>query len=115
MFPNNIHCLKTSVGDLYIEERQDVLIELESTGEEVLSIILDAYNLRVAPFISSRPAPGRDIIPNRHEWLILTKDGRVFGQEDYLMKRLSCSKRVLNKYQDVHALTSRGLNIDIGS
>lgn len=40
---------------------------------------------------------------------------RVFLQEDYLVTRLYRSERVLDKYNDVHALSACGLNVDLGS
>lgn len=46
---------------------------------------------------------------------MLTQDRRVFLHEEYLVKHLSSSERVLNQYQYVHALVSRGLNNGIRS
>lgn len=44
-----------------------------------------------------------------------TQPRHVFSYEDYLVKRFYRSGNVLNQYEDVKALASRGLNIDIGT
>lgn len=46
---------------------------------------------------------------------MLTQDRRVFPHNDYMVTRLSSSERMVHQYQDVHALTSGGFNIDISS
>lgn len=59
---------------------QAVTVEREGNDEDVLSIIIVAYDIRVAPSISYRPPRGCDIFPHFREWLMFTKGSRVSRQ-----------------------------------
>lgn len=63
----------TSVEALFVDEIQAVMFELEGTDENVLSIVFDAYALRVAPFLSARTPLGRDIFTHHLKWPLLTQ------------------------------------------
>lgn len=54
----------TSMESLYVDEMQAVLVELEGRDDVVISIILDTYDLHVAPFLSARAPLGCEIFPH---------------------------------------------------
>lgn len=80
--------VRTGLEALYVEEMQNLVVDLESEVEEVVDITLEAYTLRDLPLLYSVATVGRDVFPYRVDWQMLTEFRPVFTNGDYLVTQV---------------------------
>lgn len=93
----------------YVEEMQNFLVDLKGDVKLVVSITLDAYDLRAVRLLSSVAPVGRDVFTYGLEWQIPTEVHHVFTHVDYLATPASRSYHIFGQYSDANALATRWL------